>query len=40
MKIRGLGKQTVNAVLNQMVLGRAEAEMLFIEKYKIPILLP
>lgn len=35
MKIPGIGEQTVNAVLNQMVLGRAEAEMLFIEKYGI-----
>lgn len=35
LKIPGIGEQTVNAVLNQNVLGRAESEVGFLSKYGI-----
>lgn len=35
LKIPGIGKSTVNSVINQKILERAEEEIRFIEKYKI-----
>ena len=35
LKIPGIGKSTVNSIINQNILERAEEEIRFIEKYKI-----
>ncbi|MCK4288313.1 MAG: DNA-processing protein DprA [Bacteroidales bacterium] len=35
LKIPGIGKSTVNSIINQNILERAEEEIKFIEKYKI-----